>query len=130
MTSFVKSQGRVLSHRAHGDLHVDPDGPDVGVAGDGVEQDHLQPVLLDCLSRERRKAAASGHLQSPLQQSGHLVVAVALVVHEDAVVVAVLPRELQVREELLVELGALVRLMRLVLLVRSWCAWCACQLAR
>ena len=84
-----------------------------------------------CLSREHRKAAASGHLQSPLQQSGHLVVAVALVVHEDAVVVAVLPRELQVREELLVELGALVRLMRLVLLVRSWCAlgalgaWCA-----
>ena len=46
----------------------------------------------------------------------------ALVVHEDAVVVAVLPRELQVREELLVEIGALVRLMRLVLLVRSWCA--------
>ena len=83
-----------------------------------------------CLSRERRKAAASGHLQSPLQHSGHLVVAVALVVHEDAVVVAVLPRELQVREELLVELGALVRLMRLVLLVRSWCAWCAYQLAR
>ena len=42
----VKSQGRVLSHRAHGDLHVDPDGPDVGVAGDGVDQGHL-PVLLE-----------------------------------------------------------------------------------
>ena len=68
--------------------------------------------------------------QYPLQHSGHLLVAVALVVHEDAAVVAVLQRELQVREELLVELGALVRLMRLVLLVRSWCAWCAGQLAR
>ena len=43
----VKSQGRVLSHHAHGDLHVDPDGPDVGVAGDGVDQGHLQPVLLE-----------------------------------------------------------------------------------
>ena len=77
------------------------------------------------MSHEHRKAAASGHLQSPLQHSGPLVVAVALVVHEDAVVVAVLPWELQVREELLVELGALVlgallmRLVRLVPLVRS-----------